>query len=89
MKSSHIPGLSLGIVRGNETVYLKGFGVADPTGRAVTPQTPFVIASVSKSFTALAVMQLVEADKIELDAPVINYISWFKTKDASSGITVR
>jgi hypothetical protein len=57
----------------------------------VTPQTPFILGSTSKSFTALAIMQLVEAGKIDLDAPVTKYLPWFRTADkaASAQITVR
>ena len=58
MVVAHIPGLALGIVQNDRIVHLRGFGTADPTGRPVTPQTPFVLGSVSKSFTALAVTQL-------------------------------
>jgi CubicO group peptidase (beta-lactamase class C family) len=91
MRAGHIPGLALGVVRGDQVVYLKGYGVAGPDGRAVTPQTPFILGSTSKSFTALAVMQLVEAGKIDLDAPVTRYLPWFRTADeaASARITVR
>lgn len=91
MQAAHIPGLAVGVVRGNEVVYLKGYGIAGPDGRRVTPQTPFILGSTSKSFTALAVMQLVEAGKIELDAPVTRYLPWFRTADqaASDQITVR
>jgi hypothetical protein len=90
MRAQHIPGLALGIVQGDQIVYLKGFGVADPSRRAITPQTPFPISKLSKTFTALAVMQLVEAGKIELDAPVQRYIPWFRvsTAAAPAGITV-
>ncbi len=86
-----IPGLALGIVQDGQIVYLQGFGVADSSGRAVTPQTPFYIGSTTKSFTALAVMQLVEAGKIDLDAPVQKYLPWFELadKEASAKITVR
>jgi CubicO group peptidase (beta-lactamase class C family) len=70
LEATRLPGLALGIVQGDQIVHLKGFGLADPSGRPVTPQTPFLIASTSKSFTALAIMQLVEAGKVELDAPV-------------------
>ena len=59
MRAFQIPGAAVGIVRGSEIIYLKGFGAADETGRRITPQTPFLIGSNSKSFTALAVMQLV------------------------------
>ncbi|MEQ8671851.1 MAG: serine hydrolase domain-containing protein [Aggregatilineales bacterium] len=91
MQTSNIPGLALGVIYGDQIVYLKGYGVADPTGRTVTPQTPFILGSTSKSFTALAIMQLVEAGKIDLDAPVTTYLPWFHTADmsASDPITVR
>ncbi len=91
MQAAHIPGLALGVVRGTEVVYLKGYGIAGPDGRSVTPQTPFILGSTSKSFTALAIMHLVEAGKINLDAPVTNYLPWFRTADeaASARITVR
>jgi len=49
-------------------VHLRVFGKARPGGETPAPHTPFFIGSVTKSFTALAVMQLVEAGKIELDA---------------------
>jgi CubicO group peptidase (beta-lactamase class C family) len=72
-------------------VHLRGFGRADEGGRAATPQTPFFIGSNSKSFTALAVMQLAEAGKVDLDAPVQRCIPWFRVADpeASALITVR
>ncbi len=50
--AQRIPGLALGIVQGGRVVHMRGFGDADSSGRAVTPQTPFVIGSVAKSFTA-------------------------------------
>jgi CubicO group peptidase (beta-lactamase class C family) len=91
MNNLGIPGMALGIVQDGQIVHLQGFGVADSSGRAVTPQTPFVIASLTKSFTALAVMQLVEAGKIDLNAPVQTYLPWFELADkqASAKITVR
>jgi CubicO group peptidase (beta-lactamase class C family) len=91
MAAQRIPGLALGIVEGGRIAYMRGFGSADDSGSNVTPQTPFIIGSVSKSFTALAVMQLVEANRIELDAPVQRYLPWFRVADetASGEITVR
>lgn len=91
MTELRIPGLALGIVQGDQVLHLKGFGIANLTGRAVTPQTPFVLNSISKSFVALAIMQLVEQGKIELDAPVQRYLPWFQVADttAASQITVR
>jgi CubicO group peptidase (beta-lactamase class C family) len=91
MRALNIPGLALGIVHGDQIVHLRGFGIADPNGRAVTPQTPFVLGSTSKAFTALAVMQLVEQGKIDLDAPVRRYLAWFQLTagGASPPVTIR
>src|SRR5919201_1751449 len=50
MQTLRLPGLALGIVQGDQIVHLKGFGLADPSGPAVTPQTPFGIGSLAKSF---------------------------------------
>jgi len=56
---------------------------------AASPDTPFVIGSVSKSFTALAILQLVERGLIALDSAVTDYIDWFTTTDPTATITVR
>jgi len=91
MRRLRMPGVSLAIVEGDKTVHLRGFGRARPGGETPSPHTPFPIGSLTKSFTALAVMQLVEAGKIELDAPVQRYLSWFRVADpeASAQMTVR
>ncbi len=90
MSRQRVPGLALAITQGDEVLYAKGYG-ADGHGRPVTTQTQFFIASVSKSFTALAVMQLVEAGKIDLDAPVQKYLPEFTLADpnVASQITIR
>ena len=91
MRDVRIPGLALGIVHNDEVVHLRGFGEAGPAGRAVTSQTPFILASASKSFTALAIMQLVESGRIDLETPVNRYLPAFRAVDAvaSAQITVR
>jgi CubicO group peptidase (beta-lactamase class C family) len=91
IQEMRIPGAALGIVKGDKIVHLQGFGDADDSGREVTAQTPFKIGSTSKSFTALAIMQLVEDGKVDLDAPVQRYIPSFRVADpeASKHITVR
>jgi CubicO group peptidase (beta-lactamase class C family) len=91
IKELRIPGLALGIVQGDRIVHLKGFGIADPSGRVATAQTPFQIASLGKPMTGVAIMQLVEQGKLELDAPVQRYLPWFRVADeaASAQITVR
>jgi CubicO group peptidase (beta-lactamase class C family) len=91
MRRLKIPGASLAIVESDQIVHLRGFGKARPEGGPPTPQTPFFIGSLTKSITALAVMQLVESGKIELDAPVQRYLPWFRVADpqASAQMTVR
>ena len=91
MHRLNIPGVSLAIVEGDQILHVRGFGQARPGGETPTPQTPFFIGSLTKSFTALAIMQLVEAGKFELDAPVQRYLPWFRVADpgASAQMTVR
>jgi CubicO group peptidase (beta-lactamase class C family) len=91
MQRLNMPGVSLAIIDGDRIVHQRGFGQARPNGEAPTPQTPFFIGSLTKSFTSLSVMQLVEAGKVELDAPVQRYLPWFRVADpqASAQITVR
>jgi CubicO group peptidase (beta-lactamase class C family) len=91
MQKLSIPGLSLAIVEGDQIAHLRGFGRARPGGEIPNPQTPFFIGSVTKSITALAVMQLVEAGRVELEAPVQRYLPWFRVADpvASERITIR
>jgi CubicO group peptidase (beta-lactamase class C family) len=87
----NIPGLALAIVEGDQIVHYRGFGRARPGGDAPASHTPFVLGSTVKSITALAVMQLVEAGRVELDAPVQRYLPWFRVADpqASAQMTVR
>ena len=72
----NIPGASWAIIDGDQVVHTQSYGSAG-NGQAPTAQTPFFIGSLTKSFTALAVMQLVEAGKVDLDAPVQHYLPWF------------
>jgi CubicO group peptidase (beta-lactamase class C family) len=89
-QASDIPGLAAVIVAGDRIVHTAALGIADGSGRPVTADTPFVLASVSKAFTATAVMQLMEAGLLELDAPVRRYVPWFRVADegASARITI-
>ncbi|MCB0057010.1 MAG: serine hydrolase [Caldilineaceae bacterium] len=82
MEAKEIPGVSLGIVKDGEIVYAKGFGEAEyGTGRPMTPQTQFAVACVTKSLTTAAIMQLVDQGLIDLDAPVVEYLPYFKLAD--------
>jgi len=76
MERSHVPGLVITVVEGDEVLLSKGYGYADLENRIpMTPQTNIRAGSVSKTILATAVIQLVEQGTLDLDAPVSEYIS--------------
>ena len=76
-----IPGLSVAVAVDGQIVYSEGFGFADLEERVpVWATTKFRIGSVSKPLTAVALVQLVDAGKIDLDAPVQKYVPTFPEK---------
>ena len=89
MSKHGVKGISLAVTSGTEILHLKGYGTAGK-GCPMTPQTPMYIGSQSKSFTALAIAQLIEQGKINPNDPVQEYIPWFKVanEEASQKITV-
>jgi CubicO group peptidase (beta-lactamase class C family) len=90
VEANHFPGVALAVVEGASLAHAQCFG-HDALGQSVTAQTPFMIGSNSKSFTALAVMQLVDAGAVALDTPVQSYLPQFRVADAAATaqITVR
>jgi CubicO group peptidase (beta-lactamase class C family) len=89
-----IPGISLVLVRGGETLWIEGFGYADKgKGLRATPQTLYRAGSLAKPFTAIAVMQLAEAGEIDIDQPLSGYLSEFSIRSrfdtTAEPITVR
>jgi len=71
MTTYNIPGASLAVTKNGKLVYRKGYGVADQaTGEKVTPAHRFRLASVSKTYTGVAIMKLVQEGKLSLDAKV-------------------
>ena len=78
-----IPGVAVGVVYDQQLVWSQGFGFADVKNRVpMTPQVKFRIASHSKMFAAIAIMQLREEGRLRLDDPVEKYLPWFKAKPA-------
>jgi CubicO group peptidase (beta-lactamase class C family) len=70
----HTPGMSAAIVQDEEVIRSMGFGLADvDEGRLATPTTSLHLASLTKTFTATIVMQLVEQGLVDLDDPVGDY----------------
>ncbi|WP_457559167.1 serine hydrolase domain-containing protein [Candidatus Harpocratesius sp.] len=77
MRSGKIPGLAISIIHKGQLVYSKGFGARDlEKGLPMTPQTLIGIGSVTKSFTAIAIMKLVESGMLSLDDSVSKYLPY-------------
>ena len=77
MAALHVPGVSIAVIRGGKIEWARGFGVARIGGPAVTPDTLFQAASISKPVSAMAVLHLVQEGKLDLDADVDQYLkSW-------------
>ena len=91
LEREHRPGLAIAVVEGNRVVYAHGFGVKrlgqdDP----ITTRSLFHMASITKTFVATSLMQLVEKGKVDLDAPVVRYLPYFRlADDRYRTITVR
>src|SRR5215813_5501082 len=82
IQKGQLPGFAIGVVKDGKLIYAKGFGVAKlGTNSPVTSRSLFHMASVTKTFVATGVMQLVEQGKIDLDAPVTKYLPYFKMDD--------
>jgi D-alanyl-D-alanine carboxypeptidase len=78
-----LPGVAVGVVQDQQLVWSKGFGFADiATKKPMTADTRFRIASNSKIFAAIAILQLREAGKLRLDDPVAKHLPWFTMKPA-------
>ncbi|MBB2912578.1 CubicO group peptidase (beta-lactamase class C family) [Streptosporangium becharense] len=88
-EATGLPGAAVAITRGTEVVHVAGYGET-ASGDPVTADTRMAVASVSKSFTSLAVMQLVAEGRIELDGPVRGHLPEFRMADPRAAeITVR
>ena len=88
-----LPGASVGLVYDQDLFWAKGYGYADLEKKTpATPSTAYRIASLTKLFTATAVLQLRDAGKLRLDDPVREHLDWFEIKDGhpeSPVVTIR
>jgi CubicO group peptidase (beta-lactamase class C family) len=93
MADQHVPGLTYGIVRDGRLVYSHGLGVREPGGDAADSETLFRIASMSKAFTALAILKLRDDGRLALDALAETYVpemrNWRYPTSDSPRIRVR
>ncbi len=86
------PGFAVIVVDHDRVAYLKAFGIDSIFGRSpFTVDSVCPVGSLTQSFTALAIMQLAQRGTLDLDAPVVKYLPWFRTSDRerSDRITVR
>lgn len=81
-----IPGLSMAVVCDQELIWSRGFGHSDlDQGTAATPQTIYSICSISKLFTAIAVLKLRDEGKLRLDDPLDKLLPWFSIRKLFPG----
>ena len=79
MNKYALSGMAVGVVQNGEMVYGKGFGLAEAKNKVpVDTETIFRIASISKTFTAIGIMQLWEQGKFKLDDPVNDYLKTYQ-----------
>jgi CubicO group peptidase (beta-lactamase class C family) len=88
MRETGAPGMTLALANRNGLIRASTYGFADTkAGLRVVPETMFEIGSVSKSFVALALMQLRDEGKLDLNKPVVEYLPWLKINSKFEAIT--
>ena len=82
-------GMSLAITNREQNLYIANYGYANRDARTpVTPATMFEIGSIGKSFTSIIVQQLVDEGKLDLHAPITDYLDWFEVQSEYESITL-
>ena len=80
LRNGPVAGLSIGVVKGRDTIVMKGYGLADVENDVpATAETVYRIGSITKQFTSAAMMQLVEQGKVSLDDEITKYFPNFPT----------
>ncbi|MFF5994887.1 serine hydrolase domain-containing protein [Lysinibacillus sp. KU-BSD001] len=88
LEEYQVPGASIAIIQNNKVFYSKSWGVTGELEKQVTTKTPFTIGSISKSFTGLAIMRLVDEGIIKLGDPVQKHMPWFTIKDTEEAAQI-
>jgi CubicO group peptidase (beta-lactamase class C family) len=83
VRDQELPGLAIGVVEENRLVYAAAFGTQNISHKddPVTTRSLFHMASITKLFVATSIMELVEQGRIDLDAPLIKYLQYFRMAD--------
>src|SRR5258708_9772941 len=88
MQGRHIPGLSLAVVRDGKVIKSQGYGLANLENSVpATPDTVYLLASMTKQFTAMSILMLAEDGKLSIDDPINKYLN--EPPDAWKDITIR
>ncbi len=89
MEEDNTPGVAVALTDRERLLWVAGYGFADLAARTpVAPGTRFEIGSIGKSFTGIALLQLHEAGRLDLHAPVADYLPWFAPRSRYGPITV-
>ncbi|MBZ9636380.1 cyclic peptide export ABC transporter [Clostridium sp. FP1] len=89
MDKGKVPGMSVVVVKGDKTIYEKGFGYGDiESKKTVKPETLFELGSNSKAFTALGVLKLQSDGLININEPVTKHIPWLKMKYKGKEVSI-
>jgi len=89
MKIANVPGMAIAVTDGEKLLRVSTYGFADVAAQIpVTPKTLFEIGSISKSFTSIALLQLLEEGKLDLHEPVTRYLPWFQIQSNNKPITL-
>lgn len=91
MEALDISGVAIALIEDGALVHARGFGVTAEGGDPVSENTMFQTGSISKTFAATVILQLVSEQRIGLDDPVVKHLPWFRTasRAGSDNITVR
>ncbi|HSE16767.1 MAG TPA: serine hydrolase domain-containing protein [Pyrinomonadaceae bacterium] len=88
MRETGAPGMTLALANRDGLIRVSTYGYADAkAGMRVVPETMFEIGSISKSFVGLALMQLRDEGKLDLNRPIVEYLPWLKINSKFAAIT--
>ena len=89
MKETNMPGMAIAVTDREKLLRVATYGFADVSAQTpIAPDSLFEIASIGKSFTAIALLQLRDEGKLDLNAPVTQYLPWFQVQSKYAPITV-
>ena len=88
IRETGVPGMTLALANRDGLIRVSTYGYADTkAGLKVVPETMFEIGSISKSFVSLALMQLRDEGKLDLNKPIVEYLPWLKINSKFAAIT--